>query len=141
MFLSLLASSQPLSTTKQVLLLAITLGLWAFVVYIRFFATPAQLLWIGLTGIDKLAHLAGGLFIALGFEWWFPRTRLGQLASLIVAVAVGWEGLEFFFDVETQYFYYNSQDLWRLDTIGDLLAAFLGGYGYWVFFWKRTTLG
>lgn len=129
--------SRPLSRSKQVSLLAVALGLWAFVVYIRWIATPDELLFIATTSIDKVAHLAGGLFLAMGLEWRFPRAGLRNLIFILLGVTLAWEALEFFFDVDTQFFYYNAFDLWLLDSIGDELAAFLGGYGHWVFLWDR----
>ena len=125
-------------TIKQVLLFFLAIGLWGFILYIRWFATTAELLFIGTTGIDKMAHLAGGVFIAAFAEWRLKRLNLARLAFLLLGIAIGWEVLEFLFDAETKFFYGYAPDLWRLDSSGDILAAILGGYGYWVFLMDRS---
>lgn len=125
-----------LSLLKQLLLAALTTGLFSFIVFIEFIATRAQLRFIGANHLDKIAHLSGGMFLGALFEWLAPR-RLARLPFLILVIAVTatvWEGYEFFFDADTAYFYHYLPDLWRFDAAGDIVAAFLGGYGYWVFF-------
>lgn len=113
-------------------------GLWAFLVYVRFFAPREQLLFIVRYQIDKLAHLTGGVFLALVWERLFGCVRLRPFLALIAIITVGWEIHEFFFDQPTIDFYARTPDLWRLDTMGDITAAFLGAYGYWVFGRDRT---
>lgn len=120
-------------TGKQLLLLALTLGLWAFIIYIRLLAPPDVLLFIGAIELDTVAHLAGGVFLGLLAEWRMPRLRLWQFIPLVLLPAAAWEVLEYVFDAETRFFYATAFDLWRLDSAGDIVAAFLGGYGYWVF--------
>ena len=126
-----------LSTIKQLILLVLALGLWVFVVYIRWFATPSALLFIGATQLDKLAHFSGGVFLALAAEWRLSRMPLVAFLGVVFAFTVGWEAVELFFDPGTRFFYANAPDLWLLDSIGDIVAAFLGGYGYWVFLMNR----
>ena len=122
-----------LSGKKQLALLILALGAWAFIIYIRWMATPDALLFIGAKQLDKLAHLAGGIFIALAIEWRLGRMPLTVFAMAMLAATIGWEAMEFFFDTDTRFFYANAPDLWRLDASGDVVAAFRGGYGYWVF--------
>lgn len=126
------------STTKQLFLLILSLGLWAFVVYIRWFASREELLFISAIQLDKIAHLAGGMLIAAVYEWWSRRPAPWQLALLLVGAAIGWELIEFFLDPETIFFYTLSPGLWALDSIGDITAAVLGAYGYWVFVMNRS---
>ena len=127
-----------LSISKQITLLIVALGLWAFIVYIRFVAEPTALLFISAVHLDKAAHIAGGLFIAIGLEWRFRRARRAHRAAVAFGVAVAWEALELLFDADTKFFYANAPDLWRLDTIGDIVAGVLGAYGYRVFAWDRA---
>lgn len=122
---------------KQVLLALFALGLLLFIIFIEFIAAKSQLRFIGAHHIDKMAHIAGGVFLAGLFEWLAPRRSLMLLVVLIATAAVTWEGYEFFFDEDTAYFYRSFPDLWRLDAAGDIIAAFLGGYGYWVFLRSR----
>lgn len=126
-----------LSPVQQALLALLAGGLLVFVVYTEFFAPKPQLRFIGSYHLDKIAHIAGGMLIAGVFEWLAPRRHLVLLMLLVAAAAVGWEGYEFFFDPDMAYFYRYLPDLWRLDTAGDIVAAFLGGYGYWTFGMKR----
>ena len=152
-----------LSTRKQLFLLFLSLGLWAFVAYIRWFASREELLFISAIQLDKVAHLAGGMLIAAVHEWWSrwlacsprwssgeagrtgrPACRTGrpalrQLALLLGGAAIGWELIEFFFDPETIFFYTLSPGLWTLDSLGDITAAALGAYGYWVFGMNPVT--
>ena len=130
-------SANRLNRPKQFCLLVLALGLWAFFVYVRWFATRAELLFISGTEIDLLAHVAGGVFLAGVFEWWWRRPKLAILLVLVAGIAAGWELIELFFDPAMQFFYANAYDLWLLDSIGDVWGAFLGGYGYWVFYADR----
>ncbi len=127
------------SMPRQALLLSLTLGLWAFVVYIRFIASPATLLFIGASQFDKIAHIAGGMFIGALVEWRIRRARTSHLAVAVLAAAVIWETLEYLFDADVSFFYNNAFNLWLLDSLGDIVAAALGGYGYWVFFKKSRA--
>ncbi len=132
-------SANRLNRPKQFCLLALALGLWAFFVYVRWFATRAELLFISATEIDLLAHVAGGVFLAGVFEWWGRRPKLAILLVLVAGIAAGWELIELFFDPAMQFFYANAYDLWLLDSIGDVWGAFLGSYGYWVFLRNRRS--
>ena len=134
---------------RRVLLVGLALGLFTFLAFIEFIATTEQLKFIGAHNLDKVAHLSGGLFLALLFDavsrprgasfagWAGRPLGLAWLLTLIGVAAVTWEGYEFFFDADTAYFYHYFPGLWRLDAAGDIVAAFLGGYGYWVFFRSR----
>ncbi len=129
--LPLIVNKMPLP--KQILLAALTVGLLSFIIFIEFIATKSQLRFIGANHLDKIAHLTGGVFLAMLFEWLAPRRYLPLLLLFISVAAVTWEGYEFFFDADTAYFYRHLPDLWRLDMAGDIAAAYLGGYSYWVF--------
>ncbi len=124
--------------TKQVFFIFLLLSLAGFFIYTQWFAPQAELRFIGSRNLDKIAHIMGGMFIAGFFEWRSRKKILWQLLLLLLVAAVGWEVFEFFFDPKTQYFAAHSPDLWRLDTIGDIIAGFLGCYGYWVFAANRT---
>ncbi len=126
-----------IALAKQVLLAALAIGLLSFIVFIEFAATEAQLRFIGANNLDKIAHVAGGVFLGLAFEWLSPRRSLPLLVLCIGALAISWEAYEFFFRPDTAYFYHYAPDLWRLDTAGDIVAAYLGGYGYWIFLGDR----
>lgn len=123
-------------TAKEVFLLALALGLWAFFVYVRWVATREELLFISRTEIDLVAHIAGGLFLGGLLEWRRRRSTTVELALFVAVIAFGWETIELFFDPAMQFFYANAFDLWLLDSLGDIAAAALGGYGYWVFLKK-----
>jgi len=45
-------------------------------------------------------------------------------------VTVGWEALEFLFDPNTRRFFQEFPTLWFLDSLGDIIAAFLAAYVY-----------
>ncbi|OHA09227.1 MAG: hypothetical protein A3B37_03360 [Candidatus Sungbacteria bacterium RIFCSPLOWO2_01_FULL_59_16] len=128
-----------MSAPKQYVLLALALGLFAFVVFIEFFATREHLRFIGAVQLDKAAHLTGGLFLAMLAEWRLPRLALGRFLVAFAAVALGWEVLEFFFDPETRFFYAAFPNLWVLDAAGDIAAALLGACGYRAFFRSRNA--
>ena len=130
---------QRFSAAKQVFILTLALGLWGFIIYIRWFATPAELRFIGTVGIDKIAHIAGGVFIAALAEWRLKRANFSRLALLLLGITISWEVLEFLFDAETKFFYNYAPNLWMLDSSGDIIAAILGGYGYWVFLRNRNA--
>lgn len=125
------------SITKRVLSILLPFGLIAFQTFVWFFATKHQLKVIGSYHLDKIPHVLGGIFLALVYELQVSRPRLWQLVLFIAAAAGVWESYEFFFTADAAYFYSRFPDLWRLDTAGDIVAAFLGGYGYWVFGRKR----
>lgn len=122
---------------KRIVFGALAFGTLSFMVFAKFYATTAQLRFIGGHNLDKLAHISGGAFLAMFYEWRKERPILWQFLLLVLAISVGWEAYEYFFDAETIYFRTHMPDLWRLDTAGDITAAFLGGYGYWVFFRHR----
>lgn len=105
----------------------------AYFIYTQFFATDDVRLFLGVWNIDKLFHIAGGIVLALFLEWVFPRRILPYLILLVAAAASAWEVLEYILLPNVAYFAHHSPELWRLDTIGDIVAAFLGAYGYWVF--------
>ena len=100
--------------------------------YTFFFATTSELRALGAYQIDKIAHLLGGMLITGTYEWLFSARRAVKPMAILLLIAVSWEVFEFLFP-DTRAFYALAPDLWRLDTIGDILAAALGGYGYWVF--------
>lgn len=125
--------------TRQLLLLGLSIGLWAFIIYIRWVATREDILFIVRWQIDKVAHLGGGLFLALVWEWKLGRRFLPAFLVLFFAATVGWEVIELLFDAQTQEFYALTPDLWWLDSAGDVAAALLGGYGYWVFLMDRPA--
>ncbi len=126
-----------LSTTKQFFLFAVALLLWAFIIYISWLAPAETLRFIGQTHIDKIAHLVGGIFITLVYEWSSGSPKLYRLLILLFGLAIGWEFLEYLFDTETRFFFSAYPDLWRLDSVGDVVAALLGSYGYFVFAMRR----
>lgn len=121
------------STGRQIFLFALALGLWAFLVFIRWFATREQLYFISATELDTVAHLAGGVFLVLILEWRTNWVSLPWLLAFIAVITVGWEVLELLFDAEMGFLFQSAFDFWLLDSLGDIVAAFLGGYGYWVF--------
>ncbi len=128
-----------LSAPKQLALLLISLALLGFIIYIDWIASFEELRSIGALHIDKLAHLLGGIFIALIYEWRFGNPlRLSRLLALLFGLTIGWEVLEYLFDAETRFFVATYPDLWRLDSAGDVVAALLGSYGYWVFAVHRS---
>lgn len=115
------------------------LALAAFTVYVQWFAPVDTLRTLGATQIDKLAHIAGGLFVALLVERRYPHIlrNLPRFLAFLALVTVSWEAFEFFLDAKTRFFYETYPLLWRLDSAGDVIAAFLGAYGYRVFFAER----
>lgn len=124
-----------LSTPKKTVLILILFYVWTFFVYTFFFATNGELRTMGAYQIDKTAHILAGVLIAGACEWLFlNRASRGtaKLMVILLAIAVSWEVFEFMFP-DTRAFYALAPDLWRLDTIGDIVGASLGGYGYWVF--------
>lgn len=122
-----------MSVPKQIFLAGVATALLAFSVYVQFAAAADSLRLIGSWHIDKIAHIAGGVFIAAVAELRLRRRILWQILIAMTAIAVGWEVFEFLLDPRTWYFYLYAPDLWRLDTAGDLAADMLGFYGYWVF--------
>ena len=127
------------SITKRILYVLLPLGLIAFQAYVEFFAPKAHLKFIGSNHLDKIPHFAAGLFLALAFGLQVAKPRLWKLLLLLAAVTLAWETYEFYFDPDMAYFYSRFPDLWRFDMAGDVTAAFLGGYGYWVFFRNRDS--
>ena len=127
-----------LSLRKRMFLAALGFGLWAFVVYVNWFAAPADLRFIGSRHLDKIAHFAGGVLLAAVAEWRAPRIGLLRFFAAFLVIAIAWEAVEFSFDPATRSFYAMFPDLWRLDVAGDLFAALLGSYGYWVFDMRRS---
>ncbi len=128
------------NSAKQAFLAVVIFSLFAYAVFTIFFASNAELRFLGSHNIDKIPHFFGGVFIAGVYEWLRGRRSLVPLIIIFLALTVGWEVLEFLFIGDVRYFYSLSPDLWRLDTIGDITAAALGCYGYWVFFMNRATL-
>jgi len=106
----------------------------AFYIYVQYFATREAKVFLGVWNVDKLFHIMGGISLAIFFEWTSPRQALLYLLIFIAALAIGWEIFEYTFLPDVTYFANHSPDLWRIDTAGDIVAAFLGAYGYWVFF-------
>lgn len=121
-----------LSRGKRYLLIGLSLGLLAFVVYVEAFATRDALRFIGRNQLDKLAHLGGGLFIAIIADWRFRRSLAPakRFFAYVAAIAVGWEVFEFLFDQNTQAFFREFPGLWFLDSLGDVLAGFFAAYIY-----------
>lgn len=118
-------------------MLFISLFLWAFMVYTIYFASDAELRFIGSRQLDKIPHLLGGIFVAGAYERAVGR-RLPALFLLSVAfIVVAWEVMEFAFIPETRFFYTISPELWRRDTVGDILAGLGGSSVYWVFGMSR----
>ena len=128
-----------LAPAKQIFLTSVSLLLWAFISYINWFASFEELRFIGAVHIDKLAHLLGGIFIALVYEWSSGSPKLYCLLILLFGLALGWEFLEYTFDAETRFFFETYPDLWRLDSLGDITSALLGSYGYFVFGMNRKS--
>lgn len=129
-----------LSTPKKVTLLLILLYVWTFGVYTFTFATTSELRALGAYQIDKIAHLLGGVLIAGTYEWLFSDRRAVKLMAILLLITISWEVFEFLFP-DTRAFYALAPDLWRLDTLGDILTAALGSYGYWVFAADRQARG
>lgn len=106
--------------------------------YVQRFATPSTLTFIGVWNIDKLFHIAGGIFIAIFFEWRMKSRLLLNLLVLVGCIATSWELFEIAFLPDVQFFYRHAFELWRLDTAGDITSAFLGAYSYWVLAFDRN---
>ena len=126
-----------ISCQKKILFFCLAILMAVFFLYVQLFATRDALMFIGVWNIDKLVHIAAGVFIAIFFEWIAPRKRLSYLLLLVGCIAVTWEIFEITFLPDVIYFHQHSPDLWRLDTAGDITAGFLGAYSYWVFFRGR----
>lgn len=131
---------QPISTRKKILLALLFLMLGTFFIYVQRFASVDAKVFMGSWNIDKLFHIFGGIFLALLFEWLSPGRILPYLLLLVGALAIGWEVFEYNFLPDVIYFAHHSPDLWRLDSMGDITSAFLGAYGYWIFFAKRQQV-
>lgn len=114
------------------LLVGLSLGLLAFAIYIQAFATRDALRFIGRNQLDKIAHLAGGLFIAMIADLRLSRSLApaGRFFAYIAAITVGWEIFEFLFDPNTQAFFREFPRIWFLDSLGDVLAGFFAAYVY-----------
>ncbi len=125
---------------KKFLFFCLAVLLVSFFIYVQLFATRGAKVFLGVWNVDKLFHIMGGILLAIAFEWFSPRRVLPYLLIFVAALAIGWELLEYIFLPDVAYFAHHSPDLWRIDVEGDIVAAFLGGYGYWVFFRKRADL-
>jgi len=121
-----------LSPGKRYLLVGLSLCLLAFAIYVQAFASREELRFIGRNQLDKLAHIGGGLFIAIIADWRLRRFlgTAGVFFAYVALVTVGWEVFEFLFDVNTQAFFREFPQLWFLDSLGDVIAAFLAAYIY-----------
>ncbi len=112
----------------------------SFYIYVQYFAIREAKVFLGVWNIDKFFHMIGGTALALFLEWLFPKRTLLYLIFLVGIMGGAWEVFEVMFLPDVTYFANHSPDLWRFDVVGDIVAAFLGGYGYWVFFQKRADL-
>ncbi len=126
-----------LPAAKEVFLGAVFLFLWLYFFFTVWVATRAELKFLGEKNLDKIPHLLGGMLIAGGYEFLAYPRKLASLLALFFFLALGWEAFEALFIPEVIYFRAVSPDLWRLDTLGDLMAGLLGAYGYWVFVTDR----
>ena len=95
-------------------------------VYVNFFASQATIRFITQYQIDKLVHALGGAFIVVIVNILFGQTRFYTLLSVIIAVSIFWEALEFLFDPQVAYFFDKNKVLWLEDSVGDLAAAVVG---------------
>lgn len=121
-----------LSARKRYLLIGLSVGLLLFAWYVQGFATREALRFIGRNQLDKLAHLGGGLFIAIIADWRLRRFLGAPLTffAYVALITVGWEVFEFLVDINTQAFFREFPKLWFLDSLGDIIAAFFAAYVY-----------
>lgn len=118
---------------KGILFFCLAFLLASFFAYVQLFATREAKVFMGVWNIDKLFHIMGGISLALFFEWIPLRRTLPYLMTFLFASALGWELFEYLFLPDVTYFAHHSPVLWRFDVLGDIVAAFLGAYSYWVF--------
>ena len=108
----------------------------AWEIYVDFFASRAAIVIITIYQLDKLAHLAGGAFIA-GFVLLIldqSRARTILLATVIGALL--WEAFELVLDPKVIYLFEKERSLWLQDSLGDLAAGLLGAVLFFVL-WRR----
>jgi len=136
-FLEYLVNNR-LPSKKEKALFFIFATVFAYGVYTMAFASQTTLKFLGAHNIDKIPHILAGVIISGTYEWASRHRSFRGLALMFIFIAIGWEIFEISFVPNVKYFYQISPDLWRLDTIGDIVADFLGTYSYWVFVMKRT---
>ena len=107
-------------------------------VYVNFFASQTAIRFITQYQVDKLLHALGGAFIVVIVNILFGQTRFYTLLSVIIAVSIFWEALEFLFDPQVAYFFGKSKVLWFEDSVGDLTAAIIGAWACRRFFYPVT---
>ena len=121
-----------LNSRKRYLLIGLSLGLLVFAIYVQAFASREALRFIGWNQLDKLAHIGGGLFIAIIADWRLRRF-LGtarRVFAYVALITVGWEVFEFVLDPNTREFFREFPKIWFLDSLGDIIVAFLAAYIY-----------
>lgn len=121
-----------------VFLIIVFASMAAWEIYVDFFASRAAIVIITIYQLDKLAHLAGGAFIA-GFVLLIfdqSRTRTIFLATTIGALL--WEAFELVLDPKVIYFFEKERNLWLQDSSGDLAAGLLGAALFYIL-WRRAS--
>ena len=108
------------------LFVLIFIFLVAWVIFIQFIGSSGAIELLSSYQVDKAVHFLGG-FVVMGVL--FRLVGIGVRSSLVLLLvtAILWEVFEWLVLPDVRDLYLRNFELWRNDTIGDLIFGIVGG--------------
>lgn len=98
----------------------------AWVIFIQFFGSSGAIELLYSYQVDKAVHFLGG-FVVMGVLFRLFGIRVGSSLVLLLVIAILWEVFEWLVLPDVMDLYQRNFELWRNDTIGDLIFGIVGG--------------
>ncbi len=104
--------------------------MFAWEIFVEFFASYNVLRLINIYHLDKILHLIGGAFIMGLLSFTVKDGGVLKLLLLALLGALIWELSEVLFDQKVQYFFSHRRSFWLEDTVGDIVFTIIGAWLY-----------
>lgn len=113
----------------------LSIGLGTFLacveLYLHFLAPLRIRMQVEAVHLDKVLHIAGGIFLASVLEWRVRRLSFWDVLGIVLVLSLAWKAFEFYVDPTTHHYILTHLTAWTLDLIGDCAATILGSLLYW----------
>ena len=108
------------------LFVLIFIFLAAWIIFIQFIGSSGAIELLYRYQVDKAVHFLGG-FVVMGVLFRLVGIRVRSSLLLLLVTAILWEVFELLVLPDVIDLYQRNFELWRNDTIGDLILGMVGG--------------